>query len=32
MIFPNEGHWILQPQDSELWYKTVADWLATYLK
>ena len=32
MIFPDEGHWILKPQNSELWYKTVLDWLATYLK
>jgi dipeptidyl aminopeptidase/acylaminoacyl peptidase len=32
VIFPNEGHWILKPADSELWYKTFADWLATYLK
>ena len=32
MIFPDEGHWILKPQNSELWFKTVLDWLATYLK
>lgn len=32
VIFPNEGHWILQPQDSEYWYHTFLDWLATYLK
>jgi len=32
LIFPDEGHWILKPQNSELWYKTVLDWLATYLK
>ena len=31
MIFPDEGHWILKPQNSELWYKTFLDWLATYL-
>lgn len=31
MIFPNEGHFVLLPQDSELWYKTFLDWLATYL-
>ncbi len=28
MIFPDEGHWILKPQNSELWYKTFLDWLA----
>ncbi|HEV8385489.1 MAG TPA: S9 family peptidase [Candidatus Acidoferrales bacterium] len=32
LIFPDEGHWILKPQNSELWYKTFRDWLATYLK
>jgi dipeptidyl aminopeptidase/acylaminoacyl peptidase len=30
--FPNEGHWVLRPGDSEFWHKTVFDWLATYLK
>jgi len=32
LIFPDEGHWILKPQNSELWYKTVLDWLAAYLR
>lgn len=32
MIFPDEGHWVLKPQNSELWYKTFLDWLAKYLK
>jgi dipeptidyl aminopeptidase/acylaminoacyl peptidase len=32
VIFPDEGHWILKPQNSELWYKLFFDWLATYLK
>ncbi len=32
LLFPNEGHWVLKPQNSELWYKTFLDWLATYLK
>lgn len=32
MIFPDEGHWILKPQNSALWYKTFLGWLATYLK
>ena len=29
IIFPDEGHWVLKPQNSELWYKTFLDWLAT---
>jgi dipeptidyl aminopeptidase/acylaminoacyl peptidase len=32
VIFPDEGHWVLKPQNSEFWYKTFLDWLATYLK
>ncbi|HKV04614.1 MAG TPA: S9 family peptidase [Candidatus Acidoferrales bacterium] len=32
MVFPDEGHLILKPQNSEFWYKTFLDWLATYLK
>jgi dipeptidyl aminopeptidase/acylaminoacyl peptidase len=32
VIFPDEGHWILKPQNAQLWYKTFLDWLATYLK
>ena len=32
VIFPDEGHWVLKPQNSEFWYKTFLEWLATYLK
>ena len=32
VVFPDEGHWILKPQNSKFWYKTFLDWLATYLK
>jgi dipeptidyl aminopeptidase/acylaminoacyl peptidase len=32
VIFPDEGHWILKPQNSEFWYKTFLDWLGKYLK
>jgi dipeptidyl aminopeptidase/acylaminoacyl peptidase len=32
MVFPDEGHWVLKPQNSELWYSTFLGWLATYLK
>jgi dipeptidyl aminopeptidase/acylaminoacyl peptidase len=32
VIFPDEGHWVLKPQNSQFWYKTFLDWLATYLK
>jgi dipeptidyl aminopeptidase/acylaminoacyl peptidase len=26
LYFPDEGHWVLKPQNSELWYQTVNDW------
>ncbi|HEX8708679.1 MAG TPA: S9 family peptidase [Pyrinomonadaceae bacterium] len=32
VIFPDEGHWILKPQNSELWYKTVLNWFDSHLK
>jgi dipeptidyl aminopeptidase/acylaminoacyl peptidase len=32
LIYPDEGHWILKPQNSELWYKTFHEWLAQYMK
>lgn len=31
LYFPDEGHWVLKPQNSELWHKTVFDWLKEYL-
>jgi dipeptidyl aminopeptidase/acylaminoacyl peptidase len=27
LYFPDEGHWILKPQNSQLWYKAVNDWV-----
>jgi dipeptidyl aminopeptidase/acylaminoacyl peptidase len=27
LYFPDEGHWVLKPQNSELWYKTVNQWV-----
>jgi dipeptidyl aminopeptidase/acylaminoacyl peptidase len=32
MVFPDEGHWVLKPQNSLLWYKTVIDWVDSWLK
>jgi|GEM_PF-6261 len=26
LYFPDEGHWVLKPQNSKLWYETVGDW------
>ncbi|MDQ6652665.1 MAG: S9 family peptidase [Acidobacteriota bacterium] len=32
LVFPDEGHWVLKPQNSQLWYHTVLDWLDKHLK
>jgi dipeptidyl aminopeptidase/acylaminoacyl peptidase len=32
LSFPDEGHWVLKPQNSALWHETVFSWLAEYLK
>ncbi len=32
VVFPDEGHWVLKPQNAQFWYKTFLDWLATYVK
>jgi len=31
LYFPDENHWVLQPQNSVLWYRTVFDWLKRWL-
>ena len=32
LVFPDEGHWVLKPQNSNLWFNTVLDWLDKYLQ
>ncbi len=32
VIFPEENHWILQPQNSLYWHRTFFDWLNTWTK
>src|SRR6185295_5886108 len=32
LLFPDEGHWVLKPQNSVLWYKTVIDWIDSWVK
>lgn len=27
LYFPDEGHWVMKPANSELWHKTVLDWI-----
>jgi dipeptidyl aminopeptidase/acylaminoacyl peptidase len=29
--FPDEGHWVLKPADSALWYRTVLDWIGQWV-
>jgi dipeptidyl aminopeptidase/acylaminoacyl peptidase len=31
LYFPDEGHWVLKPQNSELWYATVLSWFTQWL-
>jgi dipeptidyl aminopeptidase/acylaminoacyl peptidase len=31
VIFPDEGHWILKPQNQRLWWGEVQGWLSKYL-
>jgi dipeptidyl aminopeptidase/acylaminoacyl peptidase len=32
LYFPDEGHWVLKPQNSKLWYETVGDWCDRWTK
>jgi dipeptidyl aminopeptidase/acylaminoacyl peptidase len=32
LYFPDEGHWVQKPQNSQLWYKTVDDWVDQWTK
>ncbi|MGD0599028.1 MAG: S9 family peptidase [Terriglobales bacterium] len=32
LYFPDEGHWVLKPQNAQLWYKTVNDWVDQWTK
>ncbi len=32
LYFPDENHWVLKPGNSELWHKTVFEWLKETLK
>ena len=30
--FPDEGHWINKPRNSQLWYRTVLDWIDAHAR
>jgi dipeptidyl aminopeptidase/acylaminoacyl peptidase len=32
LLYPDEGHWILKPQNSLLWYRTFLAWLQEWVK
>lgn len=32
LYFPDEGHWVLKPQNSRLWWRTVNDWVDQWTK
>jgi dipeptidyl aminopeptidase/acylaminoacyl peptidase len=31
IVFPDEGHWILKPQNQRLWWNEVQGWMTKYL-
>jgi dipeptidyl aminopeptidase/acylaminoacyl peptidase len=32
VVFPDEGHWVLKPQNSKFWYQTFLEWVDRYTK
>ena len=32
LLFPDEGHWVLKPQNTVLWYSTFLDWIGQWTK
>lgn len=30
LLFPDEGHWILKPRNSELWYRSFLEWIGEW--
>jgi dipeptidyl aminopeptidase/acylaminoacyl peptidase len=32
VVFPDEGHWVLKPQNSKFWYQTFLSWVDKYTK
>lgn len=32
LYFPDEGHWVMKPQNGIVWQRTFFEWLDTYLK
>ena len=30
IVFPDEGHWVLKPQNSLLWYHSFLDWITEW--
>jgi dipeptidyl aminopeptidase/acylaminoacyl peptidase len=32
LVFPDEGHWVLKPQNSLLWHQTFLDWITQWTR
>jgi dipeptidyl aminopeptidase/acylaminoacyl peptidase len=30
VVFPDEGHWILKPQNSAFWYENFLNWIGEW--
>ena len=31
LYFPDEGHWVLKPQNAFVWWDTMLNWLSRYI-
>ena len=32
LLFPDEGHWIMKPQNAQLWYQQFTDWITEWTR
>jgi dipeptidyl aminopeptidase/acylaminoacyl peptidase len=32
LLFPDEGHWVMKPQNTVLWYSQFLDWIGEWTK
>jgi dipeptidyl aminopeptidase/acylaminoacyl peptidase len=32
LYYPDEGHWVLKPRNSRLWYQTAIEWLSEWME
>jgi dipeptidyl aminopeptidase/acylaminoacyl peptidase len=32
LYFPDEGHWVMKPANSQVWYDELIQWMMRYLE